>query len=144
MEQMCAYRTKLTKAKTTVLLNHICKYNNILLFSSVHYYSIEYFCYLLYWFKLQSILFTFYFFTGLSTFMKLLNKNLHLWNVMLLENQNLKQNLLEHLVIYNFGLFSIQSWWLLDDGPLIEPDRFNDVREFCRCGMTNFGAGLKK
>lgn len=23
----------------------------------------------------------------------------------------------------------------------MEPDRFNDAREFCRCGITNFGAG---
>lgn len=28
-----------------------------------------------------------------------------------------------------------------DEGPLIEPERFSDVREFCRCGITNFGAG---
>lgn len=30
-----------------------------------------------------------------------------------------------------------------DDGglPLMEPERPSDVRELCRCGMTNFGAG---
>lgn len=35
----------------------------------------------------------------------------------------------------------IYSWWLFEDGPLIDPDRFNEVREFCLCGMTNFGGG---
>lgn len=38
----------------------------------------------------------------------------------------------------HLGLFSYSP---LDEAPLIEPDRFNDAREFCRCGITNLGAG---
>lgn len=32
---------------------------------------------------------------------------------------------------------------MVDDGPLIDPDRFKDMREFWRCGITNFGAGCR-
>lgn len=47
------------------------------------------------------------------------------------------------LLMHGMRMASLQSWCSFDDGPLIEPDRFIDVREFCRCGMTNFGAGCR-
>lgn len=46
-------------------------------------------------------------------------------------------------LIHGMRWASLYSWCSFDDGPLIEPDRFIDVREFCRCGITNFGAGCR-